>query len=140
MINGVPCKVVDLSTSKTGKHGHAKAHIVGIDPKTGRKMETIVSSSELQSMLNSSPTPSPPSIPVSPAPKKTVNKVKIGSVELSVKDIQAPKCTQLLFYYGIDIVLAQKAAGYFTADALVCHCYYLRSFTYNCRVFWARLL
>ena len=24
-INGFPCKVVDVSTSKTGKHGHAKS-------------------------------------------------------------------------------------------------------------------
>jgi len=26
-----PCKVVDSSTSKTGKHGHAKVHLVAID-------------------------------------------------------------------------------------------------------------
>jgi len=32
-----PCKVVDVSTSKTGKHGHAKAKIVGIDIFTGKK-------------------------------------------------------------------------------------------------------
>jgi len=36
-----PCKVVDYSTSKTGKHGHAKAHIVGIDIFTGKKVEDI---------------------------------------------------------------------------------------------------
>lgn len=24
MIKGCPCKIVDMSTSKTGKHGHAK--------------------------------------------------------------------------------------------------------------------
>ena len=24
MIRGSPCKIVDMSTSKTGKHGHAK--------------------------------------------------------------------------------------------------------------------
>merc|ERR1711966_476384 len=28
MIKGKPCKVVDVSTSKTGKHGHAKCHFV----------------------------------------------------------------------------------------------------------------
>jgi len=27
-IKGRPCKIVDYSTSKTGKHGHAKANIV----------------------------------------------------------------------------------------------------------------
>ncbi|CAJ0965170.1 unnamed protein product [Ranitomeya imitator] len=26
-----PCKIVEMSTSKTGKHGHAKVHLVGID-------------------------------------------------------------------------------------------------------------
>nr|UMK69356.1 eukaryotic translation initiation factor 5A [Ganoderma lucidum] len=31
VIKGRPCKIVDMSTSKTGKHGHAKVHLVGID-------------------------------------------------------------------------------------------------------------
>merc|ERR1711916_217186 len=38
-IKGRPVKIVDYSTSKTGKHGHAKAHIVGIDIFTGKKLE-----------------------------------------------------------------------------------------------------
>merc|ERR1719321_1384642 len=41
MLKGHPCKVVDYSTSKTGKHGHAKAHIVGIDIFTGKKCEDL---------------------------------------------------------------------------------------------------
>lgn len=39
VIQGRPCKVVDYSTSKTGKHGHAKASIVGIDIFNGKKYE-----------------------------------------------------------------------------------------------------
>lgn len=39
VFQGRPCKVVDYSTSKTGKHGHAKASITGIDVFTGRKYE-----------------------------------------------------------------------------------------------------
>jgi len=31
MIKGRPCKIVDMSTSKTGKHGHAKVHLVALD-------------------------------------------------------------------------------------------------------------
>merc|ERR1712146_877399 len=41
MLKGKPCKVVDYSTSKTGKHGHAKAHIIGIDIFTGKKCEDL---------------------------------------------------------------------------------------------------
>jgi len=41
MIKGRPCKVVEMSTSKTGKHGHAKVHMVAIDIFTGKKLEDI---------------------------------------------------------------------------------------------------
>merc|ERR1712025_665990 len=40
LIKDKPCKVVEVSTSKTGKHGHAKASIVGTDIFTGKKYET----------------------------------------------------------------------------------------------------
>ncbi|CAL5092151.1 unnamed protein product [Urochloa decumbens] len=45
VIKNRPCKVVEVSTSKTGKHGHAKCHFVGIDIFTGKKLEDIVPSS-----------------------------------------------------------------------------------------------
>lgn len=38
-IKGRPTKIVDTSTSKTGKHGSAKCHIVGVDIFTGKKSE-----------------------------------------------------------------------------------------------------
>ncbi|THG95734.1 hypothetical protein EW145_g7906 [Phellinidium pouzarii] len=41
VIKGRPCKIVDMSTSKTGKHGHAKIHLVAIDIFTGKKLEDI---------------------------------------------------------------------------------------------------
>merc|ERR1719411_445480 len=41
MIKGHPCKVAEVSTSKTGKHGHAKAHIVAIDIFTSKKLEDL---------------------------------------------------------------------------------------------------
>lgn len=44
VINGKPCKVADVSTSKTGKHGHAKCHFVGIDIFTGKKYEDLTPS------------------------------------------------------------------------------------------------
>jgi translation initiation factor 5A len=42
MIKGQPCKLVDLSTSQTGKHGHSKIHLIGIDIFTGKKFESVV--------------------------------------------------------------------------------------------------
>merc|ERR1712026_302089 len=41
MIKGHPCKCVEVSTSKTGKHGHAKAHIVALDIFTNKKYEDL---------------------------------------------------------------------------------------------------
>merc|ERR1711970_414206 len=41
MIKNRPCKIVDMSTSKTGKHGHAKVHLVALDIFTGKKLEDI---------------------------------------------------------------------------------------------------
>lgn len=41
MIKGRPCKVIDVSTSKTGKHGHAKAHFVANDIFTNKRYEEL---------------------------------------------------------------------------------------------------
>lgn len=41
VMKGRPCKIVDMSTSKTGKHGHAKVSLVGIDIFTGKKYEEM---------------------------------------------------------------------------------------------------
>ncbi|RKP32385.1 translation initiation factor eIF-5A [Metschnikowia bicuspidata] len=41
VIKSRPCKIVDMSTSKTGKHGHAKVHLVAIDIFTGKKLEDL---------------------------------------------------------------------------------------------------
>merc|ERR1711861_106852 len=45
VIKGRPCKVIEVTTSKTGKHGHAKCHFTGIDIFTEKKMEELVPSS-----------------------------------------------------------------------------------------------
>lgn len=39
MVKEKPCKIVDLTTCKTGKHGSAKANYTGIDIFTGKKYE-----------------------------------------------------------------------------------------------------
>ncbi|KAI7859142.1 eukaryotic elongation factor 5A hypusine, DNA-binding OB fold-domain-containing protein [Circinella umbellata] len=41
VIKGRPCKIVEMSTSKTGKHGHAKVHLVAIDIFTNKKLEDL---------------------------------------------------------------------------------------------------
>ncbi|KAH3765998.1 von willebrand factor a [Pelomyxa schiedti] len=45
VMNGHIVQVTETSTSKTGKHGHAKMHITAIDPSTGKKYETIETTS-----------------------------------------------------------------------------------------------
>ena len=39
-----PCKVQNVSTSKTGKHGHAKCNFTAIDIFNGKKLEDIIPS------------------------------------------------------------------------------------------------
>ena len=39
MLKGYPCKVIEYSTAKPGKHGSAKATIVGTDIFTNKKHE-----------------------------------------------------------------------------------------------------
>jgi len=41
MLKGKPCKVVEISVSKTGKHGHAKCAFTGIDIFTNKKYEDM---------------------------------------------------------------------------------------------------
>lgn len=41
MLKGHPCKIVDTKTSKTGKHGHAKCNITGVDILTDRKYNEV---------------------------------------------------------------------------------------------------
>jgi len=52
LLKGNPCKVIDVTTSKTGKHGHAKAHFVGIDIFTGKKYEDMCPTSHNMNVPN----------------------------------------------------------------------------------------
>merc|ERR1740123_2928233 len=44
MIKGRPCKILSISVSKTGKHGHAKCNFLATDIFTGKKLEDMVPS------------------------------------------------------------------------------------------------
>jgi translation initiation factor 5A len=44
MIKGKPCKVLSISVSKTGKHGHAKCNFLAVDIFTSKKYEDMIPS------------------------------------------------------------------------------------------------
>jgi translation initiation factor 5A len=44
MIKGHPCKVLSISVSKTGKHGHAKCNFIAVDIFSGKKLEDMIPS------------------------------------------------------------------------------------------------
>lgn len=52
VIKNRPCKIVEMSTSKTGKHGHAKVHMVALDIFNGKKLEDICPSTHNMSVPN----------------------------------------------------------------------------------------
>ncbi|KAL4722246.1 translation initiation factor eIF5A [Fusarium chlamydosporum] len=44
LMQGRPCKIVEMSASRRNRHGHSKVHLVGIDIFTGKKFEDMSAS------------------------------------------------------------------------------------------------
>ncbi|MFF4450192.1 translation initiation factor IF-5A [Streptomyces sp. NPDC001502] len=47
LLKGSPCKITELSTSKTGKHGHDKVYITAVDVFTGKTYEDVSPSTHI---------------------------------------------------------------------------------------------
>eukprot|EP01124_Arcella_intermedia_P027044 TRINITY_DN5211_c0_g1_i2.p1 TRINITY_DN5211_c0_g1~~TRINITY_DN5211_c0_g1_i2.p1 ORF type:complete len:873 (+),score=253.22 TRINITY_DN5211_c0_g1_i2:41-2659(+) len=69
VVDGKVISIIDVSTSKTGKHGHAKGHFVGIDSE-GKKVETILN---MNNTISKSKQPAQ-------APPKTQHRAQFKSV------------------------------------------------------------
>jgi len=52
MIKGTPCKIIEMTTSKTGKHGHAKCNLTGTGIFDGKKYECMQSSTHNMDVPN----------------------------------------------------------------------------------------
>jgi translation initiation factor 5A len=52
VIKGHPCKVIDTKVSKTGKHGHAKVHMIGQDIFSCKRYEEICPSTHNMEVPN----------------------------------------------------------------------------------------
>lgn len=46
IFEGIPCTIVSMQTSKSGKHGHAKCRVEAIGIKDGRKIIKVMPSSD----------------------------------------------------------------------------------------------
>lgn len=42
IIDGIPCKIVDTSTSRPGKHGHAKVNMMAVGMIDGKKRNLVM--------------------------------------------------------------------------------------------------
>merc|ERR1712017_55697 len=62
MIKGKPCKVKNISVSKTGKHGHAKCKFSATDIFTGATCEELCPSSHRPASTATPSASSPPRI------------------------------------------------------------------------------
>mmetsp|Transcript_61975 Transcript_61975/g.107885 ORF Transcript_61975/g.107885 Transcript_61975/m.107885 type:complete len:166 (-) Transcript_61975:154-651(-) len=132
MIKGKPCKVAEVTTSKTGKHGHAKAHIVALDIFTSKKYEDLcptshnvdvpfVKRTEMQ-CLSADPESGEVSLLFNDEPKDDMNLpkfVKEGSptdddVKISDELVKAMEDGKTVFAYVLEACGTQKIVGFKT--------------------------
>lgn len=46
MLDNQPCKIIDLATSKPGKHGTAKVLLTGVNIFSGKRIEVVESTGD----------------------------------------------------------------------------------------------
>lgn len=75
LVEGVACKIVDVQTSKSGKHGHAKIRLIAIGILDGKKRDVVM--------------PAHDNVEVPIIEKKTAQVLSVAGISANVMDVES---------------------------------------------------
>src|SRR3989338_8048886 len=97
VIDGAPCKVVDIQVSKPGKHGHAKVRMVGVGIIDDKKREIVA--------------PGHDNVDVPIVEKKNAQILSIRSEQINEKTIKFANVMNLNSYETFDLEIPEELAA-----------------------------